>query len=47
MKEKDFYTEEETEKFLLFKVFFKRCRDLIANPEINQGRYLNYSLEIK
>ena len=47
MKEKDFYTKEETDKFLLFKIFFKKCRELIANPEINQGRYLSASLEIK
>ena len=47
MEEKDFYTKEETEKFLLFKIFFKKCRDLIANPDINQGKYLSASLEIK
>ena len=47
MKEKDFYTKEENQKFLLFKLFFEKCGELIQNPQIAQGKYLYESLRIK
>ena len=47
LTERDFYHKEETENFLLFKLFFKRCNELIQNPEICKGIYLKKSLSIK
>ena len=47
LTEKDFYNKEETDNFLLFKLFLKKCNDLIQNPNIYRGIYLRESLSIK
>ena len=40
MEEKDFYSKEETKKFLLFKLFFQKCYPIFINNEIEDGAYL-------
>ena len=45
--ENDFYQKEESRNFLLFKLFFEKCRDLIKNKEISQGKYLMESILLK
>jgi len=47
LTEKDFYQKDENQKFLLFKLFFEKCGELIQNPAISQGYYLEQSLKIK
>ena len=47
VKENDFYLKEETPNFLLFKLFFEKCGDLLNNKEISQGRYLYESILMK
>ena len=47
MTEKDFYQKEETNKFLLFKLFFEKCNDLIKDKEIAQGEYLFQTILVK
>ncbi len=47
MTENDFYQIEENKNFLLFKIFFEKCSDLIKNDEILEGKYLIESLKIK
>ena len=43
----DFYQKEETPKFLLFKLFFEKCGDLIIDGKLADGTYLVQSLDIK
>ena len=45
--EKDFYQKERTPKFLLFKLFFEKCGDLISQGKISDGTYLIESLDLK
>ena len=47
VNEKDFYQKEETQNFLLFKLFFEKCRDLIEKGKLSDGTYLIESLDIK
>jgi hypothetical protein len=47
MKEEDFYQLGENQNFLLFKLFFEKCKDLIKKPDIRHGEYLKRSIEIK
>ena len=47
LKEEDFYQKEENQNYLLFKLFFERCMELIKKPEINQGKYLSESIIMK
>ena len=47
MTEKDFYQKEETSSFLLFKLFFEKCNDLMKNEEIAEGEYLFRTVLIK
>ena len=47
LTEKDFYQKEETNNFLLFKLFLQKCRGLIKDPYISQGKYLKNSLKIR
>ena len=47
LTENDFYQIEENKNFLLFKIFFEKCSDLIKNDEILEGKYLIESLKIK
>ena len=47
VNENDFYQKEETPKFLLFKLFFENCGDLIKNGKLTDQTYLFESLDIK
>ena len=47
LKEEEFYQIEDTVNFLLFKLFFQKCKDFLDDPKINQGKYLKDSLIIK
>ena len=47
LKEEDFYQLDETDNFLLFKLFFQKCLELLNNPMISQGYYIKESLAIK
>ena len=47
MTEKDFYQREETKNYLLFKLFFEKCNDLLKNNEIAKGEYLFQTVIIK
>ena len=47
MTEKDFYQKEETNNFLLFKLFLEKCNDLMKNNEIAGGEYLFRTVLIK
>ena len=47
LKEDDFYQKEENKNFILFKIFFEKCVNLIKNKEILDGKYLNESLLLK
>ena len=47
MTENDFYQKEETQRFLLFKLFFERCNELLMNQEIANAEYLYQTLLIK
>ena len=46
MEEKDFYNKEETNKFLLFKLFFTKCY-IYLKDNIQEGGYYLKSIEIK
>jgi len=41
VKEDDFYQKEEIQNFLFFKLFFEKCRGLLNNQDISEGKYLN------
>jgi hypothetical protein len=45
--EKDFYQKEESPKYLLFKLFFEKCGDLINEGKLADGTYLVESLDLK
>ena len=45
--ENDFYQKEETPKFVLFKLFFEKCGDLINEGKLSDGTYLVESLDLK
>ena len=47
VKEEDIYQREETQNFLLFKLFLEKCKELINNKEVSEGKYLNQSFLIK
>ena len=47
MTEKDFYQKEDTKSFLLFKLFFEKCNDLLKNNEVAKGEYLFQTVLIK
>ena len=47
LTEKDFYEKEESENFLLFKLFLKKCGELIKDRYISKGKYLQNSLRIR
>ncbi len=47
VNEADFYQKGETQNFLLFKLFFEKCKDLIDNGKLTDGTYLVESLDIK
>jgi len=47
VNENDFYQKENTQNFLLFKLFFEKCGDLIAEGKISDGIYLFDSLDMK
>ena len=47
VKEDDFFQKEETRNFLLLKLFFEKCKGLLNNKAIFEGRYLNQSVLIK
>ena len=47
VNENDFYQKEETPKFLLFKLFFEKCGDLMKNGKLTDQTYLLESLDIK
>ena len=47
MTEKDFYQKEETKSFVLFKLFFEKCNDLLKNNAIAGGVYLLQTVLIK
>ena len=47
MKEEEFYSKEEKENYLFFKLFFEKCKDLIKINEISTGIYLDESMLIK
>lgn len=47
MTEKDFYQKEDTQSYLLFKLFFEKCNDLLKNVEIAGGEYLYNTVKIK
>ena len=47
MKEEEFYSKEEKENYLFFKIFFEKCKDLLKIEEISTGIYLNESVLIK
>ena len=47
VKENEFYQKEDTPNFLLFKLFFEKCGELIKNKDVSQGKYLNESVLIK
>ena len=47
LTEEEFYQKEETENFLLLKLFFQKCNELINNKDISDGRYLRESLSIR
>lgn len=41
MKEEEFYSKEENENYLFFKLFFEKCKDLLKINEISTGIYLD------
>ena len=47
VNENDFYQKEESQNFLLFKLFFEKCRDLIEKGKLSDGTYLIESLDMK
>ena len=47
LKENDFYSSEKNINFEIFKLFFEKCRDLIDNRKIKNGKYLSESILIK
>ena len=47
LKENEFYQKEESDNFLLFKLFFQKCNDLIKNPKILEGNYLKETIKVK
>lgn len=47
LTEQEFYQKEETYNFLLFKLFYEKCSDLIKNPQINGSKYLYNTILIK
>ena len=47
MKEEEFYSKEENENYLFFKLFFEKCKDLLKINEISTGIYLDESMLIK
>ena len=46
-RENDFYQKEETPNFLLFKLFFEKCGDLINSGKLSDGTYLDGTLDIQ
>jgi len=47
VKKDDCYQKEETQNLLLFKLFFEKCRGLLNDQDISEGKYLNQSMLIK
>ena len=47
LTEKEFYQKEETDNYLLFKLFFQKCTDLIKNKRILEGHYLKETVKIR
>ena len=47
IKENDIYQKEDTVNFLLFKLFFQKCGELLKNEDISQGKYLYESIILK
>ena len=47
LTEQEFYQRDETYNFLLFKLFYEKCSDLIKNNEISNSKYLYNTVLIK
>ena len=47
INENDFYQKEETQNFILFKLFFEKCGELLKNKDIYHGKYLFESITLK
>ena len=47
LTEKEFYQKGETYNYLLFKLFFEKCSDLIKNPQISHSKYLYNTVLLK
>ena len=47
VNENDFYQKEETPNFLLFKLFFEKCGDIINEGKLSDGTYYIQSLDMK
>ena len=47
IKEEEFHLKEETENFVLFKLFFEKCKDLLNIIDISCDSYLKESVSIK
>ena len=48
LNEKDFYQKEENPKFILFKLFYEKCSQLIKNNQkLLEGRYIIETMKLK
>ena len=47
LTEKEFYQKEESDNFLLFKLFFQKCNDLMKNQKILEGYYLKETIKVQ
>ena len=47
INENDIYQKEETQNFILFKLFFEKCGELLKNKDIYHGKYLFESITLK
>ena len=48
LNEKDFYQKEENTKFLLFKLFYEKCSNLINNNKaLLEGKYIYNTMTLK
>ena len=45
IKKKDFYSKEETKRFILFKLIFEKCKNIVENKK--KGKYIKETLKIR
>ena len=45
--ENDFYQKGETQNFVLFKLFFEKCQNLLNNKNISDGDFIKKSINLK